>query len=187
MKTKKYTLLFEEYVENIDERFLTIWNKRDMEKYKTDVWDILVRTYKEIGGMNVNNVNDFIEESEMWKLVKKNGKIVAIKAYKDKHGRKGFAAGSDGTVEGKKGVLSIFSEDIKHKRAWVEVSGAPEVVAKKLGGQPLPNTMAAELTGKKILRLDPDGFHYDRIIGGKRYTKMIIGHPQQNGTKMKRF
>jgi hypothetical protein len=46
---------------------------------------------------------------------------------------------------------------------------------KKMGAKPLSNKFAAALTGKEILELNPDGFHYTRLIQGEPHEKIIYG------------
>jgi hypothetical protein len=46
---------------------------------------------------------------------------------------------------------------------------------KRAKAQPIPNSFAATLTGKEILELNPDGFHYTRLISGHPHEKIIYG------------
>jgi hypothetical protein len=70
----------------------------------------------------------------------------------------------------------IRGEDIKMRRSWAEVSGAPEAIMKRAGAKPLPNKYAAPLTGKEILEYNPDGIHYTRLIAGEPHEKVIYGY-----------
>ena len=164
------------------ERYVNLIKKEDKQKYVDQVWDMLQKTYAPIGGFkSADSKEDLIQDSSIWKLVRKGGKIVAVMIYKDKLGRKSIAGateiGEDGkaTEEGKKALLSIVIEDIKLNRSWSEVSGKMEHLKRKYGAVPIPNKYAAELTGKEILELNPDGYHYTRMIGGKPYEKVIVG------------
>jgi hypothetical protein len=161
------------------ERYVNLLSKEDKEKYADEVWDILQSSYKDIGGFkSADNKEELIKDSSIWKLIRKNGKIVTVSIYKDKNGRKFIAGGTDGSSEGKKGFSEINKADIKMKRAWAEVSGAPEKIAIKNGGTYIPNTEAEKLTGKKIIRLHDNGIHYDRMISGHIHTKALIGFPK---------
>ena len=71
--------------------------------------------------------------------------------------------------------MAIKKADVTQKRSWAEVSGTPETFAKRLGAQPIPNKYAAYLTGKEILELSPDGYHYTRLIMGEPHEKIIYG------------
>jgi len=46
---------------------------------------------------------------------------------------------------------------------------------KKEGAVPYPNTLAAELLQREIVSLNPDGFHYTRMIQGEPHEKIIFG------------
>ena len=115
-------------------------------------------------------------------MVRRNGIITAAVIYKLKLGRKVFLAGQNGTAQGKSDLFKIMSEDLaqKDRNAWQEVSEAPEhILLNKLGGTPIPNYIAKKVLeddGKPVLRLDPDGFHYDRKIGNDVYTKVMVGN-----------
>ena len=65
--------------------------------------------------------------------------------------------------------------DIKTRRSWSEVSHKIEALLGKSGAKPVPNKFAAMLTGKKILELNPDGYHYTRLIQGEPFEKVIYG------------
>ena len=65
--------------------------------------------------------------------------------------------------------------DIRLNRAWAEVSGSVESIIKRAGASPLPAKFAAILTGKEIIEINPDGFHYTRLIAGYPHEKIIYG------------
>ena len=60
---------------------------------------------------------------------------------------------------------------------WMEVSEGVEKFILKHGGERflIKNTFASQLTGKTILSLDDDGYHYKREINGVIKTKVMIG------------
>jgi len=62
-------------------------------------------------------------------------------------------------------------------KSWMEVSEGAEKFLMKIGGKKfmIPNTLAASLTGKEILSLDADGYHYYREINGIVKRKIILG------------
>jgi hypothetical protein len=165
------------------ERYVNLISKEDKLKYVDEVWELMQKAYASIGGFkSAVNKEDLVNDSFLWKLVRKNNRIVAAVLYKDRLGRKSFAGaaeqGPDGkaTEEGKAGLLSIIIEDVKMNRSWSEVSGKMEHLKMKHGAAPIPNKYAAELTGKEILELNPDGYHYTRMIAGHPHEKMIVGH-----------
>jgi hypothetical protein len=160
----------------LTERYINAFSDTDKRKYADEVWDILQKSYAKIGGYaGADDVEELIKKSNLWKLVRKNGKIVALSLYKDQSGRKGIAAGTDGTEIGKQALYSMWAEDLKLSRAWSEVSGRAAEIKLKSGWKPIPNKYAAEILGKEIQSLNPDGIHYTRLIGGSPYEKMIVG------------
>jgi hypothetical protein len=83
--------------------------------------------------------------------------------------------GYKATAQGKKDYTMLKNDDIKTKRAWAELSGPAEKLMLKAGAKPINNKYAEFLTGKKILELNPDGYHYTRLIQGEPHEKIIIG------------
>ena len=62
----------------ICERFVNCHTPEDMKKYANDVWKILTKSYEYCGGMaGMDSVEQLIDETTLWKLVRKEGKIVA--------------------------------------------------------------------------------------------------------------
>jgi len=167
--------------EIITERYVNLLNKSDMEKYADIVWDIMQKSYAVCGGFKTAATpEDLIKKSSMWKLSRKNDKIIAAAVYKDKFGRKAIAKGSDGSQEGKEAIKSIYKADVILKRGWGEFSGKPESLMLKYGGKPVPNKYAAIILGKDIESYNPDGFHYTRRILGHDLEKIIIGDLPQD-------
>lgn len=170
------------------ERVINLLEPEDKAKYADAIWDLLQRSYSNIPGgfASAENPEELVNTPGIWKIVKRDGTITAVTLYKDQYGRKSYAAGTEtakdpvtgkwkATPQGKKDYTMIRSADQKLKRAWGEVSGAPEELMRKTGAIPIPNKFAAFLTGKKILDLNPDGFHYTRDIAGKPHEKAIYG------------
>ena len=179
--------LHDEYLEwqisQINEAFVNALTVSEMNKYSKDVWDILENSYKDIGGTKLiaANVEELITDSDMWKMVKRGGKIVAVQIYTFKRGgRKMVAGGTDGSAEGKAGLYAMMKEDIKllDRNAWAEVSGAMEYINHvKLGAVPIPSKIAAEILSDKVfIEFDEDGFHYTRMIGNKPIRKLMVGN-----------
>lgn len=158
------------------ERYVNLHTSQQLAPYIDEIWDILTKSYEPIGGFkSAKSKEDLIAKTGLAKLVKRGGKIVAVKIYKDELGRKSIAAGTDGSMQGKEGLIKMSEEDIKMNRAWGEYSGAMEHIMLKKGGVPIPNTMASALLGKPIESLDDDGYHYTREIQGELHKKIMIG------------
>jgi hypothetical protein len=159
------------------ERVVNAFDDLKKQQYADQVWDIMQRSYKNVpGGFGTaSSIEELIAKSGMWKMIVRDGVVTAANVYKDTAGRKSVASGTNGTPQGKQDWALIKSEDIKLGRAWGEVSGAAESIMKKMGAKPLSNKFAAALTGKEILELNPDGFHYTRLIQGEPHEKIIYG------------
>lgn len=170
-------ILFENFCNSINEAFLNLWTISDREKYKQQVFAMIEDAYKYIGGY-AGDLEELVANSLLWKCVIRNQKTVSVVIYKDKLGRKLVALASDGSDEGKKGLVKILQEDITLQRSWSELSGKLETLSKKLGMRMIPSKFAPILTGKKILSYSEDGYHYTRVIGGEEHEKVLFGHPQ---------
>lgn len=166
------------------EHYITIDND-DIEgkkKYLDDVKDIIEKSYASIGGAHIKDFNELLSNRYLWKLVRKNGKIVACNIYKgDYQNRKLSLGGSDRSEVGKQSLYAIWDEDIERleRGAWGEVSDAVEHIMLKRGALPIPNEIAEKIledSGKSVESLDPDGYHYTRLIRGTPHTKMMVGN-----------
>jgi hypothetical protein len=161
----------------LSERYVNVKTTLDKQKYAQEVWDMIQKSYAKIGGYKgVESVDELIKDSDLWKLVRKNNKIVAVTIYKDKYGRKSIVSATDGTDVGKQSLFSIWIEDLKFNRSWAEVSGKAAEIKLKQGYNPIPNKYAADILNKEIVALNPDGFRYTRLISGIPYEKMILGN-----------
>lgn len=110
----------------ITERYVNLIGpdpKKD--RYKDEVFDILQKSYANIGGLASSGFESpkaMVEKIPFWKLAIKSGKVVAAVLYKDKNGRKAVASGTDGTLAGKKAMVDIVRQE--HNRSYVEKSKA---------------------------------------------------------------
>jgi hypothetical protein len=150
----------------------------DRQKYADQIWDMLQHAYADIGGfLSMANAQELVETPGLWKVITRGDHVTAVLIYKAQHGRKLIGAATDGTSEGKNDLMRMLMEDKKLRRSWAEVSGKMEHVYRKMGAEPIPNTRAHELTGKRILNLDEDGIHYTRLIAGHPHVKALYGTP----------
>lgn len=170
-----------EHEEFINEHFVTLTKKEDMKKYADEVWDILQQSYKYCGGIaGINNVDELIDDTDMWKLVTRNGKVTAMKAYKfKKGGRKANCGGFDGTDQGKKDIMKIYQEDgmMKDRKQYGEYSGKAVSTVLKTGGIPVPAGVAMTMLEPKEVEPCEDGWFFTRKLGdGKVHHKIMIGN-----------
>lgn len=162
--------------EFVTEHVLNLITPAQKAKHADEVWDILQNAYAKIGGFkSAASPEELIDDSGIWKLVTRDGHISAVGIYKDKFGRKSIASGTDGTTQGRRDFGMIKDEDVKMGRSWAEVSDAVERIMARSGAEPIPAKFAGMLTGKEILDIDPDGYHYTRLIAGHPHTKIIYG------------
>lgn len=170
-------ILIREQVKTLlSERFINLNTEQEIKKHIDTIWEILQKSYAPIGGFkSAKSKEDLVQKAKMVKMVRREGKIVAVKVYKDSLGRKSIAGGTDGSLEGKQAFIDIAYEDIKLKRAWGEFSGKAETIMLKQGGTPIPNRYASKILAKPIIELDPDGYHYTREIQGIPHKKILIG------------
>lgn len=165
---------------SLNERFITVTNNNDMNKYVNIVWDMLQDAYKEIGGfLTAKTKDELIKKSSLWKMVRRNGKILAVKIYTSKKGgRKSIACATNGTPEGKDALYSILKEDIKmmdQRQAWAEVSGKMEHLYNKFGGVVVPSKYIQDILADKEIFNQKDDGHYSRNIKGEPHEKIIYG------------
>lgn len=165
------------------ERYVNVFSTEEKQSFVDDVWEILVTSYAKIGGIKgsgFESKDSMISKIPFWKLVRKDGKIVACMLYKDKNGRKLVALGSDGTPEGKEALKKMFQEELKTQRAYGEISGPALKFVMKFFENELKNVLVPaekvkEILGKEIQITGP--FTYIRKIGKSDEEKIMYGKP----------
>ncbi len=175
-------MLLESYVNIIDD-------KDEKERYFDEVWALLNKAYAKIGGVKGTNKDEMMQDNILWKLVRKGNKIVACQIYKlTNHGRKvvlGGARKDDVTGEtdpvAKDAFYKIVDDDVKltDRMAYAEVSDAMEhIYINKKGAQVIPAETVQKLLPHKQIQIQPDGYHYTRMIDGEPITKIMVGYPK---------
>jgi hypothetical protein len=158
---------------------------RDKVNIVDDVYDILYENYKSVkGGLHFSSKDELITKTDKWKVIYYDAQIVGVVIYKAKQGLKMVAMGIHTIIEKnlryvtKQMLVKIFKFTFSH--TWMEVSEAAEKFILKNGGDNflIPNKLAKQLTGKEILELCEDGYHYTREINGIIKTKVMIGTPK---------
>lgn len=148
----------------------------------TDVFNILSSSYKDVkGGLHFKDIDDLIVSTSVWKVIYFEGDIVGLIIYKSKKGLKMVALGVSNlygrTISKftKKIISYIFK--LTFSNTWMEVSEGVEKFIIKNGGEKyfISNKLAEKLTGKEILHLDSDNYHYIRDINGVLKRKVIVG------------
>lgn len=174
----------------LTERVINLHTEEGKAEYATRVWDMLQASYQKMGGFkSAASKEELIEIPGYWKLVKRGPDITAINLYRkipQTQTYKVYASAAEtssdqttglptSTSRGLVDYTTLKQADITQKRAWAEVSGPAEKHAKRLGGKTIPNKYAAYLTGKEILDLNSDGYHYTRLIMGEPHEKIMYG------------
>lgn len=184
--------------ELVNETFTNLFKGDDFSKWKDQAYALLQRSYAPIGGLlGVPDADALVNDSDMWKIYRKGDKILAIVVYTFKRtGRKLTACGclqnpdpnSDTGFSAdpvaKSWLYKIINDDMHRRDGWAEVDRKMEKICRREGGVPIPVEVAAILMkGKNFTKVDPDGYHYWRIIGGEEHEKIIIANP--NGAQIK--
>lgn len=165
------------------EHYVSLWKKNgdDFSKYSSQVWDILQNSYKNIGGIaGVDSPEQLVAKSDLWKMVRRSGKITAVQVYRtDVGGRKAVAGGSDGTEQGKQDLFKIMLEDFTRddREVFSEMSGKALGSALKRGATPVLASTVKDFMSKYGRDIEPlpDGYFYRRHIGSKDYIKVLLG------------
>lgn len=178
------------YNEILTEKVLNLHTPDEKMKYAEPVWDMLLRSYKKIGGFkSAVSVEDLANEPGYWKIIRRGDRITAVAVYRKvpkTHTFKLIASAAETKMDPETGQYKttrqglndynlIKQSDIKMKRSWAEVSGPAERVMIKSGAKPISNKYAEFLTNKEILELNDDGYHYTRLIQGHPHEKVIVG------------
>lgn len=194
------------YKEFLNESFVNLIGDDERKtQYADQVWDVLQRSYADIGGIQGNGFQskeDMIKKIPFWKIDVYNGKVSAIVMYKDKNGRKAVASGTDGTQRGIKKYYEMAKAELG--RSYAEKSKKSLGAAIKAHGESIEAFMIPVDEVKKIAapdeiiplsvfkgKLDADDaftakkypqfkkYMYIREIGGKPHMKVMLGTPRK--------
>jgi predicted esterase YcpF (UPF0227 family) len=180
----------------LTETMISVVTKNDKDKvtnYGKQIYDMLVDGYRSIGGLkDCNSYEEFIDNSDFWKICTVKGIVEAVCVYKFKYGgRKLIYAtakkGADGkmTNTSKEALIKIMYEDMNRpgpqgkstREVWAEVSGALEhMYIKYAKANIIPPNIVQELLSNKKLSVSNDGNHYTRSIGDSTVEKVCVGH-----------
>lgn len=156
-----------------------------MEKklYANQILGLIENAYRELGGHpNYQRASDVYlsEGGANYKVIDLDSDpdIDAVQVSKTtKYGEKFTATGQDGTKPSKKAILDYKTNMLKRPYFYVEVSGKLKdiLLSRNVPIVRNPKKIREILKGKK-LRFNSDGT-YQRKIGNKVYTKLLIGTP----------
>ncbi len=186
------------FAEFLNEKYLNLFTNTkgviSRNEYKDEVYELLQKAYKDIGGIKGNGFNsadDMVKNMPFWKIAKVKGKIVAIILYKDKNGGKAVAMATDGSRDGILKLKDILKNELS--RSYMEASSNALRFAIKFLGVELLKKYAISIDDVKQLLHDdeilegsekyktdyPDlaDYFYSRKIGSSIETKIMIGTP----------
>lgn len=160
-------------------------NKEDIEKYSLIVWNLLVKSYEDLGGLKTyRDYKDFVKKKHLIMIaVDTTETVIACATFRRIEGSfKMVSIGCNQEDDGKLALQQIIQHTILkfELHYWAEVSDAIEHYFKKYNGFPMPNIMASKILNipeSEITLSHKDDVHYDRPIGKDRevFTKMIFG------------
>jgi hypothetical protein len=91
------------------ERVINAFSINEKEKYAEEVWNMLQISYAPIGGfLTATDISDLLKKSNLWKIILRNGKISAVKIYRDQFGFKSIASATDGTHQGRHDLIMVM-------------------------------------------------------------------------------
>ena len=169
--------------EFIKESYVNVWTPEDKMSLIDEIIPLLRKSYEAVkGGLGKIDIDNLVNTPGLWKLVRRNGKIIAGKLYKDFKGRKVRLTLHDGSREAKDEIHNIMQTDMDRGRSWTEASGAVEHLLLKKGGKPRPNVeapMILKRPGSEFRYEDPetgenDGVHYWRDVGDGNVKRLVI-------------
>ena len=175
-----------QFLDFINENYKNITSKQHKQKYKDQVWDVLTKSYQYIGGIKgsgFENAQMMVDVIPYWKIFTRDDRVIAVMLYKDKNGRKMVACGSDGSVEGKRIVKRMIEDDIRHQRAYGEISDALVAYVLKhftkdeIAKYFVPADQVSKILNKPVKPISQ--YAYTRVIGGEQHEKMMYGKPNQ--------
>jgi len=152
-------------------------------EYAKDIFDLINTAYAPIGGnVNYKSAADVLgsEADADYEVINidDDPEPDALSAYKKQPaGNKLAAIGHDGTPEAKSKVINHYADLLKKKGYYLEVSGKLKDILLAKGAPVVkdPEVIKKVLKGKEI-KMNDDGT-YERVIGGTKHTKTLVGNP----------
>lgn len=162
----------------------------ELSKHLQEIIQLIKISYKEgyYGSLDVDHLKRSLSMAKIVFALDQTS-IAACSIYRRVGAsHKMSAIACDQTEYGKKALQEILKSDLEpfSNWVWMEVSGPIEHYAKKYGGYPLPNYLAAQQLNNQNISIDSlstDGFHYKRKIGiddeVSVFEKVIFGFKNQ--------
>jgi hypothetical protein len=176
---KNNILLQEEFPKD---KWVDLDDKKTAE-YAKDIFDLIDTAYAPIGGnVNYKSAADVIgaESDANYSIIDidDDSDIDAVSiSKKQPAGDKLAAIGHDGSSAAKSKVINHQADLLKQKGYYLEVSGKLKDILLAKGAPVVkdPEVIKKVLKGKEI-KMNDDGT-YERVIGGTKHTKTLVGNP----------
>jgi len=151
----------------ITERYVNLLpdDSEKKRKYMDQVWDVLQKSYASIGGIKgagFESPQDMIN-IPMWKIGIRDGRVRAVRMYKDRGGRKSVAIGTDGSEEGAWFITDMVKNELS--RSYGEQSKS--ALGKTMKTYPWDVLKNFLITPDRVAEMMPD----DRVIPIKEVPK----------------
>lgn len=145
-----------------------------------EMWDILDKSYAALGGFkSYDSPEHMVHTPGTWVVsYDDNNTLTSGIIFKNQFGNKLVGLGTNGQPESKQDITHILNTMKSKRDFWAEVSGPLEKMFNRMDLPKISNKYAEKLTGKAILELDEDGYHYVRFIAGQPIRKIIMGYPE---------
>ena len=153
----------------------------ELSKVKDELFDLIDTAYKPIGGHpNVTSPDSIPSAADLYTVIDldddpENDAVVLSKNRAG--GKKYVGMGHDNTKPSRSAAVNYTADKLKEKGHYIEVSGKIYDILKAKGVPIVDDeeTVRNALKGKKIV-WHGDGT-YDRIIGGLKLKKVMMGKP----------
>ena len=158
---------------------------KEVEDLKKQLFDLVDNAYKPLGGHpNVQSPEDIKSAADIFTVIDLDDdpEHDAVALAKNRAGgTKHVGLGHDGSKPARSAAVNFKAKELKSQGNYVEVSGKLFDILKAKGVPVVDDedTVRSVLKGKEI-EWNGDGT-YDREIGGKKHTKVMMGKPNISG------
>ena len=151
----------------------------EVKDIEDDILDLIQTAYGSIGGHpNYKSVGDLAGSDYEVIDLDDDPEIDAVTVTKKRSGgTKYVGLGHDGSSQGKRGSIGRTIDKLSNSGTYIEASGKMADILSKANVTLVTDkdTISKALKGKEIEMYD-DG-SYDRVLGGKKYRKLMFGKP----------
>ena len=151
----------------------------ELKDVEDDILDLIQNAYGPIGGHpNYKSVGDLAGSDYEVIDLDDDPEIDAVTVTKKRSGgTKYVGLGHDGSSQGKRGSIGRTIDKLENPGTYIEASGKMADILSKANVTRVTDedTIRKALKGKEIEMYD-DG-SYDRVLGGKKYRKLMFGKP----------